>query len=67
MSGPKDSYGERERCPVHGRGRRLSQENLREIRREIDIQNSLPKLRCLAVAAIVFMQTSNERALRAFG
>ncbi len=40
MSGKKDTHGERERCPVHGHGRRLSQENLAEIRREIDIANS---------------------------
>lgn len=40
MSGPKDYSGERERCPIHGGGRRLSQAELREIRREIDIANS---------------------------
>lgn len=40
MSGAKDSSGERDRCPIHGGGRRLSQENLREIRRSIDVQNS---------------------------
>jgi len=40
VSGKKDSAGERERCPVHGHGRRLSQEEMREIRRAIDIENS---------------------------
>lgn len=45
MSGTKDRYGERERCPIHGHGRRLSQENLREIRRAIDIQNSRARRR----------------------
>lgn len=40
MSGKKDSSGERERCPVHGRGRRLSRDNISEIRRTIDIANS---------------------------
>lgn len=40
MSGPKDAYGERPRCPVHGGGRRLSQAEMREIRRHIDIANS---------------------------
>ncbi|EDM76772.1 hypothetical protein PPSIR1_18762 [Plesiocystis pacifica SIR-1] len=40
MSGKKDYSGERERCPVHGRGRRLSRENIGEIRRWTDIQNS---------------------------
>ena len=40
MSGAKDSSGERDRCPLHGNGRRLSQENLAEIRRSIDVANS---------------------------
>ncbi|MEZ4454224.1 MAG: hypothetical protein R3B09_32520 [Nannocystaceae bacterium] len=40
MSGPKDSHGERPRCPVHGGGRRLSQAEMREIRRWIDVANS---------------------------
>ena len=40
MSGKKYPNGERQRCPIHGGGRRLSQANLREIRRAIDIANS---------------------------
>ncbi|KIG16182.1 hypothetical protein DB30_04900 [Enhygromyxa salina] len=45
MSGRKDKHGERERCPVHGHGRRLSQENIREIRRWTDIENSRARRR----------------------
>ena len=40
MSGKKYSDGERERCPVHGNGRRLSLKDIAEIRRSIDIANS---------------------------
>ncbi len=40
MSGPKDSSGERPRCPVHGRARRLSQANMREIRWVTSVVNS---------------------------
>jgi hypothetical protein len=40
MSGKKDSSGERERCPVHGHGRRLSRDNIAEIRRTTDVVNS---------------------------
>lgn len=41
MSGEKiTADGERERCPVHGHGRRLSLSNIGEIRRAIDIANS---------------------------
>ena len=41
MSGKKiSSDGERERCPVHGRGRRLSLSDIGEIRRGVDIANS---------------------------
>lgn len=40
MSGKKDSSGERERCPIHGKGRRLSLENIAEIKRTIDVVNS---------------------------
>jgi hypothetical protein len=40
MSGKKDNSGERERCPIHGKGRRLSRENISEIQRNIDIVNS---------------------------
>jgi len=43
MSGIKYPDGERERCPVHGKGRRLSRENINEIRRDIDIENSRAK------------------------
>ncbi|MFT4977978.1 MAG: hypothetical protein ACI8S6_003886 [Myxococcota bacterium] len=40
MPGSKDAWDERRRYPIHGHGRRLSQDNLREIRRAIDIANS---------------------------
>jgi len=40
MSGHRDAWGERRRCPIHGHGRRLSQEDMREIRRWTDIANS---------------------------
>jgi len=40
MSGLKYSDGERERCPLHGQGRRLSQREIKEIRRGIDIANA---------------------------
>jgi hypothetical protein len=44
MSGKKITHdGERERCPVHGNNRRLSSEELGEIRRGIDIANSRAK------------------------
>lgn len=44
MSGEKiTDDGERERCPVHGKGRRLSSTDIGEIRREIDIANSQAK------------------------
>ena len=34
------SDGERERCPVHGNNRRLSRQEIAEIRRGVDIANS---------------------------
>ncbi|NJM52064.1 MAG: hypothetical protein HC846_00930 [Blastocatellia bacterium] len=40
MSGKKDSSGERERRSVGGSGRRLSLENIAEIKRTTDIVNS---------------------------
>lgn len=40
MSGKKYPGGERKRCPVHGKGRRLSLANIAEIKRTIDIVNS---------------------------
>ena len=40
MSGKRDASGERERCPVHGHGHRLSQAEMREMRRAIDVANS---------------------------
>lgn len=40
MSGKKDSSGERKRCPIHGKGRRLSLKNISEIKRVTDIVNS---------------------------
>jgi hypothetical protein len=39
MSGPKDAYGERPRSR-RGHGRRLSQDNIAEIRYAVDIANS---------------------------
>ncbi len=43
MSGKKYSCGERERCPIHGRARRLSRSELNEIRRAVDVANSRAK------------------------
>jgi hypothetical protein len=43
MSGKKYPDGERERCPINGKGRRLSRENINEIRREIELANSRVK------------------------
>jgi hypothetical protein len=43
MSGRRMEGGERERCPVHGKSRRLSRADLSEIRRAIDIENSKAK------------------------
>jgi hypothetical protein len=40
MSNQKDSLGERKRCPIHGKGRRLSRRDIGEIRHSIDIANS---------------------------
>lgn len=41
MSGQKISPdGERERCPVHGNNRRLSQKDISEIKHAIEIANS---------------------------
>ena len=40
MSGKKYSDGERKRCSIHGKGRRLSLENIAEIKRTIDVVNS---------------------------
>ena len=43
MSGKKDGYGERQRCIIHGHGRRLSQAELREIRFAIDVARARVK------------------------
>ena len=40
MSAKKDAFGERRRCSVHGGGRRLSQDNMAEIRRAVEVANS---------------------------
>jgi len=41
MSGKKiSSDGERERCPLHGKERRLSRREINEIKRAIEVENS---------------------------
>lgn len=43
MSGKKDWSGERDRCPIHGRARRLSQANMNEIRHAVAVANARAK------------------------
>ena len=40
MSGKADRFGERERCPIHGHGRRFSVREIAEMRRAVDVANS---------------------------
>lgn len=44
MSGHKISEdGERERCPIHGNNRRMSQKDLSEIKHAVEVANSKAK------------------------